>query len=227
MKLITQNQENKVSVLYCKGNSGLKIAKKLGLSLNQVYDALKRNAIPRRNSTLRLLYSPLSFRFREHLSFQEKQLLTAAIMLYLGEGAKTETTVDLANSNPGVLKIFITFLRKICQIDETKLRLYLYCFSNQNIDDLKKFWSKELNVSANNFTKPYIRKNDGTKKRIMPWGVVHIRYSDKRLLEKILFLCSDLSKSLLNSSGRYSSGQRGQTVKKAAYKGNFVVNIPG
>ncbi len=137
-------------------------------------------------------------------------------MLYFGEGAKTQKTVDLANSDPRILKIFMLYLRRIFSVDEKRIRLYLYCFSDQNVEELKNFWSACLAVHIEQFIKPYIRDCSHKKKRVMPWGVLHIRYNEKRLLEKILSLCSTLTAQIVekSGSGRYSSGQRGQTVKR-------------
>lgn len=157
--------------------------------------------------------APASFSFKENLTPDEEKLFVAGLMLYFGEGAKTRSTVDLANSNPEMLKLFIAFLRTIFRIDESKVRIYLYCYSNQNVSDLINFWSQELSVSKNLFTRPYVRDHLPSNKRFIQYGVAHVRYNDKRLLEKILSLCSSLVVELLQNVGRYSSGQRGQTVK--------------
>ena len=193
---ITEQQVNLVVDLYNLGESGLKIASKLMLSTTQVYDLLKKKGVVARDSAARLKITPMTFEFRENLSGTDDQLLTAALMLYAGEGAKTGSTVDFANSDPGFLKIFLLFLRKICRVDENKLRFYLYCFDNNDVEQIKNFWVKTLNVSLNNFTKPYVRPFNGKNTRVMKYGVLHIRYNDKRLLEKILYLCSDLTVKL-------------------------------
>jgi len=119
--------------------------------------------------------------------------MIAALMIYLGEGAKTGVTVDVANTDSGVHKVFLKFLREICGVKEEKLRFYLYCFENQDPKELIQFWSKTLNVRIEAFTKPYIRKSTThNRAQRKPYGVLHTRYNDKRLLEKILSLCSNL-----------------------------------
>ena len=109
-------------------------------------------------------------------------------MLYWGEGSKWdgERVVDFANSNSEMIKIFLSFLRIICGIKEDKVRIYLYCYSNQFPDKLIDFWSKEINVPKSQFTKPYIR-NDYNKNKTgkMKHGLIHIRYADKKLLNLI------------------------------------------
>ena len=200
MKKITEKQENISARLYRKKLSAREIATKLGLSLSQVYDALERKLVNRRTSVeqnkIRFLKSPLSFKYPSKPSKKQQLLITAALMLYRGEGAKTGTTVDLANSDPGTLKVFLSFLRKVCKIKEKRLKLYLYCFSKQDINQLIGFWSKFLKVKESNFTKPYVRKTRTTLTRTMRHGVLHIRYSDKRLLEKILASSEELIQRL-------------------------------
>ncbi len=145
---------------------------------------------------IRFESSPLSYDFKSELTTTERELLVAALMLYFGEGAKTQTTVDLANSDPKVLKIFIKFLRDICRVDESRLRFYLYCFREQDPEALIRFWSECLKVSPKSFTKPYIRETRADLKRIMPYGVLHVRYSDKRLLRQIMFLIEKITGEL-------------------------------
>lgn len=190
------SEEIRIATLYKNELSGPEIAQKLNFSLKKIYSSLKKQNILRRKPTVqnevRFRKKPLSYKLRSQLSMSEKELSIAALMLYFGEGAKTGTTVDFANSDPRALKVFLKFLREICGVNETKIRIYLYCFTDQNVTQLIKFWSHELNLKFTNFTKPYIRQSKPGQTRKMPWGVLHIRYHDKRLLEKILALCSDL-----------------------------------
>lgn len=176
------------------------IALKLQISVKQVYKSLARQNIARRDATetnrLRFVNKDPSFKFKEILTESEKELMIAAIMLYYGEGAKTQTTVDFANADGNALIIFLKFLRDICRVDENRLRFYLYCFNNQDPDLLIKYWSDRLKISPSNFTKPYVRKTDLSLRRTMSKGVLHIRYSDKKLLEYILFLIKDITQKL-------------------------------
>lgn len=196
MKRITPEQERKVEFYYRRNFAGRAIAEKLGLSLSQVYDSLRRQQIERRSSSaqneINFRRSPLSFSFKSKLNGSERELLVAATMLYYGEGAKTGTTVDFANSDLFAHEIFLKFLRRICRVDENRLRFYLYCFQDQDPIKLIKFWSRELRVSRKLFTKPYVRQRDVKSSRMMANGVLHIRYSDKRLLEKISSLSSEI-----------------------------------
>jgi hypothetical protein len=199
-KKITTHEEYLIRELYLDGLAGSEIMMKLQVSLKQVYSSLRRQRVPRRSFSeqrkLRFRKEPLSFVFREKFSAKEKGLLIAGLMLYYSEGAKTGYTVDFANSDARLLKVFLKFLREVCGIDNTRLRFYLYCFSDQDSRSLIRYWCSQLGVERGKFTKPYIRSTLNKGKRTMANGVLHIRYSDKRLLEKILLLGDKLMSTL-------------------------------
>lgn len=109
-------------------------------------------------------------------------------MLYWGEGSKWdgEVTVDFANSDEKMIKLFLVFLRKVCGVREKKLRVFAYFYANQKINKNINYWSKVTRIPKNQFTKPYIRKDfKESKKDKMPHGLIHIRYADKKLLNVI------------------------------------------
>lgn len=170
--------------------SAADIARQFGVSLDAVYYFLRRHKIPRRGAAeqnrLHFENKGASFFVKQKLTAQQQKLLVAGVMLYWGEGSQWsgETSVDFANSNPHMIRVFIKFLRVICQVSERRLRCYLYCYSNQSVPKLLKFWSSVTKISRHQFTKPYVKKTTkkGIKNGKMPYGLVHIRYSDKKLL---------------------------------------------
>ena len=63
-------------------------------------------------------------------------------MLYLAEGSKTKNDVlDLGNSDPEFIKLFLLLMRRCYFIDEKKFRCVLQCRADQDIESLEKFWS--------------------------------------------------------------------------------------
>ncbi|MFH1771254.1 MAG: hypothetical protein ABH872_00360 [Candidatus Omnitrophota bacterium] len=191
MKVLDYNLDyNKVKNLYWNKEHTIKdIAEKLNVSIWSLYGFMNRNNIPRRSSS-EVNYivnkGKPQFEVKKHLNHQEQILKIAGIMLYWAEGTLKGTFVDFANSNPKIMCIFLNFLRDICGVKEQRLRVYLYAYSYQNIDALKRYWSKVTNIPVNQFTKPYIREgNLNISKRKLPFGLIHVRYNDKRLLELI------------------------------------------
>lgn len=188
--------------MYLKELSAQQISIKLGMSLKQVYTSLIRQKVPRRLPTeqnrINFQNKPLSYSYHKPVTESQKLLEVAALMLYKGEGAKNGFSVDFVNSDLNALKIFLQYLRKICVVTESRIKLYLYCFSNQNSESLKVYWSNSLGLPLSAFTKPYVRKMTLTgKERMMPNGVLHIRYSDKKLLWHILALIDQIAKKMI------------------------------
>src|SRR3989344_1670152 len=186
--------KNIIKKLYYKeGLSTIEIGKELAVSEWVVLSFMRRNDMARRTffeaNQKKFERKPLSFSIKKNLSVKEKELKTAGAMIYWAEGAKAVNsawTIDFANSNTSMVKLFLKFLREICRVDEKRLIVQLYCYSNQGVEDLKKYWYKETRIPLTQFIKPYVRE-DFLPEKIgkMKYGLVHIRYSDKKLLLQI------------------------------------------
>ncbi len=168
------------------------VAHELNTSIWRIYKVMKKHSIQRRTfreaNKAYFLGKPLSFEIRSKLSTSEQTLKNTGLMLYWSEGSKREgKTVDLANCDPEMIQIFLRFLREIHRVSEERLRVLLYCYSNQSIPQLINYWSNITELPQKQFTKPYVRK-DFLPEKIsrMPHGLVHVRYSDQRLLAQIM-----------------------------------------
>ncbi|MCG2714006.1 MAG: hypothetical protein L6308_04095 [Candidatus Omnitrophica bacterium] len=178
---------NEVKSLYWNEERNLEeTAKRLNISMWRLHDFMRENNIPRRSfSEVNYVVnkSRPQFRIKTDLSIAEEKLKIAGIMLYWAEGTSKGNSVDFVNSNPKMIKIFLRFLREICGAKEERLRVYLYGYSYQNVNSLKLYWHNLTKISLKQFTKPFIRKgNPNLSKRKLIYGLVHIRYNDKKLL---------------------------------------------
>ncbi len=176
------------------------IALKLGVSLNAVLHFMRKNKIKRRNyfeaNKHKFNKKLPSFKKRAIVSQSQKDIERVGVTLYWAEGYKTakSTGVDFANSDPVMISVFLNFLRTTYELDEKKFRILLYCYSDQNIDQLIQFWSKLTRISKKQFTKPFVRKDFRKDGRKMQYGLVHIRYHDKKLLWDIMSLVEQYKK---------------------------------
>ncbi len=164
------------------------VAGKLGVSLEAVIYFMRRHGLYRRtyleaNNNLFRQKIP-SFKIRKNSSVLAKELEIAGTMLYWAEGYKSVkgTFVDLANSDPRMIKVFLNFLRTTYEVDERKFRVLLYCYADQDVPKLIGFWSKVTKISPKQFIKPYVRKDFKETGRKMEYGMIHVRYIDKKLL---------------------------------------------
>lgn len=184
---------------YQKKLSVRKVAEILGRSMSSIYDFMKRHNLPRRTpvQTNNIAYEQQtpSYNLKKKLTPKDEKLKMAGIMLYWAEGCKSQKVlgtnreryvIDLANSDPRMIQLFVKFLREICGVDENRLRVLLYCYANQNVEFLKKYWSQITKIPLKQFIKPYVRKDFLPQKSgKMKYGLVHIRYSDKKLFLQI------------------------------------------
>jgi hypothetical protein len=109
------------------------------------------------------------------------------LILYWADGDKSQDYfVALTNTSPEILKYFSVWLRKYFIIDENKLRCRLYIWSNLDEIKAKNFWSKQLKVPINQFTKSYISKTIPKVRKIRHlYGVCRLSYGSKKIFNEI------------------------------------------
>lgn len=190
-KFWTPDRLDKLKSLYFLGLSMREVGIHFGKSVNSIAKIMVRENIDRRlasqTRTTHFLKSPLSFTPKTKLSSQEMKLKVAGLMLYWGEGAKRNANrIDFANSDPQMILVFLKFLRDIYQVDENKFRIYLYTYNSLPTDELITYWSNLTKIPTPQFSKPYIRAKSELKHDKMQHGLIHIRYSDIRLLKLIM-----------------------------------------
>lgn len=177
------------TLYYVEKRSTPEISEITGYSISSLHSFMNRHDLARRSTTeqnrIKFDRKEPSFILKQNLSHGEEMLKMAGVMLYWAEGFKSKSAqgVDFANSDPAMAITFLRFLRDICGINESKLRVFLYCYGNQDVPSLINFWKDITGVPEEQFTKPHIRRDfDVAKSGKMPNGLVHIRYGDKRLL---------------------------------------------
>lgn len=92
-------------------------------------------------------------------SFSKRELLVAGFFLYWGEGGKTrQYGATLANTDPSMIRFYLHWLQ-ILNVPQSKIKVRLQLYSDMNIDREVRFWSRELKISSEHFTKPYIKQS--------------------------------------------------------------------
>ncbi len=121
-----------------------------------------------------------------------------AAIIYGCEGSKYPATnkLELTNSDPNLLKVFIKLLRKSFILDEAKLRVHLQIHDIHDFKSVKSFWSDLLDIPKKQFIKPTITKVRGGKHRRIYHGTCSIRYHDYRLQLKVIGIYEALLKKL-------------------------------
>lgn len=99
-------------------------------------------------------------KYRERFAHVSREtFFVAGLILYLGEGHKKDyTKLNLANTDPKIVRFFIQWLEEFLGVPKEKLKLSLHLYENMDIEKEKKFWQKELEIQKNQFYKPQVRK---------------------------------------------------------------------
>ncbi len=98
-----------------------------------------------------------------NLDLNPEVLDLALAMLYLGEGAKKNTS-SLASSDPKILKFILVVLERNYSISKDMVRCELHLRADQNANKAKSYWSKELGIPINNFKGSYHDQRTAGKK---------------------------------------------------------------
>ena len=74
--------------------------------------------------------------------------------LYWCEGKKSQTSsLMFGNSNPDIIRMFLSLLRASYNIDEKKFRCTLQGRADQRIRELERYWSKTTKIPVSQFYK--------------------------------------------------------------------------
>lgn len=182
--------------LYVKEKKSVSdIAKIFRCSENKINYWLKKHKIPKRSisEAMYIKNNPGGDPFKLKLprNISDAQLFGLGIGLYWGEGNKAnKNTVRLGNSDAKLLKIFIAFLIRFFGIEKEDLRFHLHIFTDIKIDDAKKYWIKELNISEEQIYKPFVSISGsiGTYRRKSEYGVMTVYYGNTKLRNKLVHL---------------------------------------
>jgi len=123
-----------------------------------------------------------------------------ASLIYWCEGAKYPSTrrLEFTNSDPELLCVFINLLRKSFSVDEKKFRVHVQVHTTHKYADIKKYWSKCLNISPTQFIKPTKTKPRGKKHRKEYLGTCTLRYYDYRLQLKLIGIYEEFASRFKN-----------------------------
>ena len=149
------------------------LSDRLDISYPKIVYWMGKFDIPRRTRSestyVRLTSGHDPYFIKKDLSADEKNLLFSGLMLFWAEGNKaTKGFIQLANLDYRLLKLFVKFLRNICNVKEGKLRLYVRLHTKFDPVKAKSFWSKTLKIP---FERIYIYKHiDRRSKTSKQWS---------------------------------------------------------
>ncbi len=139
----------------------------------------------------------------------ERDLLVAGTALYAGEGTKGGNTVGFANSDPRMIMLICSWLRRFFDIVESRLRLRLYLHAGLDLEAAMRFWSSLTEIPLQQFRTPYRAEAD-TSLRLNKHahGCVYVSYSSARTHRAVMGLVQALLGSPVDSGVAQSAEQR-------------------
>lgn len=124
----------------------------------------------------------------------------ALSMLYWAEGTKHKKVGGLTftNTDPILIKAFVSLLRQTFNIDLAKIKLRLAIHHYHNEEKCKVFWSNLIGIKINQFTKTYLKPRSLTRKfRQNFMGICFVYYPNGDIRKEILEIgrqyCSQIS----------------------------------
>ncbi len=119
-------------------------------------------------------------------------------MLYWAEGSKGRDILGIANTDPRILLLFISLLRKCYVLDESKFKLRLHIHHYHDEMKLKNYWSNLLGIDNNFFYKTY-HKPRNTNKRFRRnfGGICTIKYNSVSLKDELLEYAWSVSEKIV------------------------------
>lgn len=114
-------------------------------------------------------------------------LFGAGLAIYWGEGDKKRRNgiVRVSNIDHRMLQIFVQFLVECCGVDRGKIRMYLLLYPDLNEIDCMQFWSQNLELPLEQFTKTQYIIGRHQKTRL-EFGVCSVQVYSRKLKEQII-----------------------------------------
>ncbi|MFH1098691.1 MAG: hypothetical protein V1723_02100 [Candidatus Uhrbacteria bacterium] len=97
---------------------------------------------------------------RRVLPLTKRDLFLGGLFLYWGEGSKTKWNApSLSNSDPVIVRFFVTWVIQSLGIDRQKIRVRLHCYSDMDVQRERRYWSRAIGIPLVQFGKTYVKES--------------------------------------------------------------------
>lgn len=118
---------------------------------------------------------------------KDRPLFQAGVMLYWGEGEKNQKRgrVQLANTDPLMIRLFYKFLRDEIKVPPEKINVWLLLYPDLIDDMQKRFWHTTTGIPLSQFKNSiYIKGRHPTRR--LSYGVCNLYIRSREYYEKIM-----------------------------------------
>lgn len=148
----------------------------------------------------------------KNIDFNDDAIAELALaILYLGEGAKKSVATGLGNSDPLVLRFFISMLQRLYNVPVSDMRCYLHLRADQDPKKMIRYWSSALEIPPRNFRKPILDKRTAGRATYPHYkGVCIIECARVAIQRKLVYIanmfCNQITEQwAVSSVGRASA----------------------
>src|SRR3989338_2491547 len=146
---------------------------------------------------------------KEILNLTKRDIFMVGLSLYWAEGykrpkiingkVKTYHPVTLSNSDPGLVKIYLKFLREVCEVLEENITGEVSVYNHHNKNYLLNFWNEITKIDITRLKSIDNGESISSKRvrpyNILPYGTIQIRVNSTKLYHKIMGWIEGLSNS--------------------------------
>jgi transposase-like protein len=125
------------------------------------------------------------------LALQGEGCHVAGCMLYWAEGEKDRNAVRFSNSDPEMVRFFVSFLKTYFDLQDEEIRITCYLFADhvQRQREIEHFWLDVAQLSTQSLCKSYVNvySKYSQKKRVnkLPYGTVRVTVTRTRVIQSI------------------------------------------
>jgi len=125
------------------------------------------------------------------LALQGEGCHVAGCMLYWAEGEKDRNAVRFSNSDPEMVRFFVSFLKTYFDLRDDEIRITCYLFADhvQRQREIEHFWLEIAQLSTQSLCKSYVNvySKYSQKKRVnkLPYGTVRVTVTRTRVIQSI------------------------------------------
>lgn len=179
----------KSSISYWVRDVALTAAQRKKLNKNgHSIDAIEKRRIARTTNTRKRRENIMEKAIAEYRFLSKDPLWCVGVALYWGEGGKTQQTARIANSDPYVIIVMMSFFKKNCGVKNQQFRGHVHTFSHLNAQKAEAYWSKISGIPVSQFYKTYTKPSSASKhkKDSLPYGTFQIYVHDTELFFRIM-----------------------------------------
>ena len=159
-----------------------RVANRLGVSRSTALRRLQKHGFHiRSHAEAMALRRQRRFRYDAR---GKEALEIAALCLFWAEGTRFKKRVEITNADPEVIKLFLRFLREVCNVEEGALRCRIQLHDESKYQKALHFWSQATGIPISQFMKRFLKPNKGGKPK-HPLGIVSVYCNDTELYEEL------------------------------------------